>query len=1047
MKNFMQRKMKNRKIIAIVIIAFIAGITFAGGSFFIFAKGKVFVKKVISKLEEKRIANMPRAKESLLLFDFENREDLSRWNLNNASIEISKEHVTSGKYSAKLVYSPSRQASAVMIEKYFKKNKNLTNWAPYEIISFDIFNPSNKQERMILQIKDKNEKRAKINLQLNPNAVNHIEVDIRQLWDSLNPSEIGQFNLLLWNNDSEKIFYLDNLQLIPLAAFEKHGKSILDEEFIPKPGEKIYAAGDYFAFDNIKWIKTDVQTDSSFVQAPLIINNYIAVDLKNLNINGGIPLPFGQLKSLDNLALIDVQGNAVPFQAKILSYWPDKSIKWLLLVLNSDLLLKEQKAKYFLRYGGNIKRSEFASFLNVKETPDEVIVDTGKIKFSLSKNSFYLFNNLWLGNKLISAKGDLVLVHNRKEYHSCLDKEYKLSIEERGPIRACLRAKGWFVSAEGEKFCQFIVRIYAYKDLPYLKIQHTFIYTGYPENKIHYLYKGKNLPKNETIDAIYIRTPFNITEGAKFTFAADGKVMQSGLSGADEFIQDKFNNYRLSKNGKVINSGNKLDGWLDVSSPEEGIAIGVKNFWQQFPKEFFIDKQKKYIITYLWPGQAGELDLKTTEAAYGPDSDARGSAFGLAKTHEIFFYLHNGDYQLSGVKQALDGLCSDIVLMASPEWVCATKVLGRIWPFDKRLGAGEECLSRLFDWGARQIENFAWYGMVDFGDTMSWYRQEDDDNTYTEWGWHPIGRWGWFNCEGVGTHTGSLIQFLRTEDYKYFKFGANLARHIMDIDTCHYNTVANDRRLKGIIPDDYSQLGSMHRHNGNHWGGENDEASHTNILGLTLYYYITGDERAKDVMDEVGNFFLNERITYFRHPDIAPHRAIANVLWGDINLYEMTGDERYKKAADKLANLFYKGQKHDGAWVDNYNPVHDRWDGKNASLFMRNYTLPALIEYHKLTGNKAIAECIIKATDFMMKNEEYAPYFVASAYSYWLTGDKKYLENVRNKLDFVVSRQKVSEDPIWDGMIYLKAYYLRSVEFLYNIPFAFEALVDGTKKQ
>jgi hypothetical protein len=115
---------------------------------------------------------------------------------------------------------------------------------------------------------------------------------------------------------------------------------------------------------------------------------------------------------------------------------------------------------------------------------------------------------------------------------------------------------------------------------------------------------------------------------------------------------------------------------------------------------------------------------------------------------------------------------------------------------------------------------------------------------------------GWFNCEAVGTHTGALIQFLRTQDYKYLRFGANLARHIMDIDTCHYNTVLHDERLKRVISDDYSQVGSMHRHNADHWGDRNEETSHTNVNGLMLYYYITGDARARDVIEEVGDFFL-----------------------------------------------------------------------------------------------------------------------------------------------------------------------------------------------
>ncbi|MDP3789083.1 MAG: glycoside hydrolase family 127 protein, partial [Candidatus Omnitrophota bacterium] len=449
------------------------------------------------------------------------------------------------------------------------------------------------------------------------------------------------------------------------------------------------------------------------------------------------------------------------------------------------------------------------------------------------------------------------------------------------------------------------------------------------------------------------------------------------------------------------------------------------------------------IKTYLWPDEAGKLDFKTTEAAFGSDSVARGSAFGVAKTHELIFDFHTGNFGESAAKNAIDAFNSDILITASPEWVSDTAVLGRVAAYDKRFNAAEDFLSRLFDWSARQIVNFRWYGMVDFGDTLSWYRQKDPDVTYDDFGWHPVGRWGWFNCEAVGTHSGALIQFLRTGDYKYYYFGANQARHIMDIDTCHYNTVANDKRLKGVIFDDYSRVGSMHRHNGNHWGDRSEEASHTNVFGILLYYHMTGDPRALDVIGEIGQFFLSERITYFRHPDIAPQRTLANILWGDVQLYEFTGDEKYKKAADKWAQVFFEGQKSDGAWAENYNPVKKRWEGGPHMMYIQQYTVPAMIAYHQLTGNKAIAKCIANVTDFIIDNATYNSYCDALAYSYWLTGDGMYSSKIAERMGFIAKHQNRSADPIWDGMIYQKAYYARPDEFLYNVCYGFEVLQEA----
>lgn len=1047
--------METKKVLILVCIAFILGIAFSGTSYLVIKKTKPVIKKVIHKLKERKIANIPKAKKRLSICSFESKGDLEKWIVANAKMELSKEYATSGKYSAKIYFQPSSAASLVKIEDYFEKNRYIRDWTRYETLSFDIFNPNSKTERIILQIKDLQGHRIKKNLYLRPNVSNVIDIDIRGLWDEIRPNEIGQFNLFLWNNSSKKVFYLDSIRLLPAAALEKRGKSILKSEFLPKQGESIYRTGDYFAFDYLKWQREDVAKNTSFIQVPLIINNYLPSNLAEHCFVGGIPFAKGQLQSLEKIELVDVNGDSVPFQAKILSQWSDGSIKWALFDAKTGISGGEKK-QIFLRYGKQIKKTIYKSKLAVKEYPNEIIVNTGNLQFSLDKKKFYLFDKVWLdknndkkfdNSEIISARGDLVLVHKGKEYYSSLDKNYEFTIEEQSPLKVCLKAKGWFTSKHGEKFCQFIVRIYAIEGLDYLKIQHTFVYTGYPENKFHYLYEGKRLPHNETIEAIYVKIPLGIGKDSKFTFAADNKIMQAELTETIEFRQGKFNDYSITGENKVINLGSKLSGWVDVSTEEEGVSLGIKNFWQQFPKGFRLDKKNQCITTYLWPKEAGELDLKTTASAYGPDAVARGSAFGLAKTHELFFYFHRGDFNESYVGDIMTTLGSDVTMIAHPEWVADTKVLGNIRAYDKRLKPAELFLSRLFDWGARQIERFHWYGMIDFGDTLTWYRKDAYDKSYDDWGWHPEGRWGWFSCEVVGIHSGALIQFLRTGDYKYFIFGANLARHIMDIDTCHYNTVDNDKRLKRRISDDYSQVGSMHRHNGNHWGGRNEEASHTNVYGLLLYYYITGDSRARDVIDEVGQFFLSEPITYFRHPDIAPQRTIANILWGDVFLYELTGDERYKHGADKWAQLLYEGQKHDGSWPENYNPVKRKWEGKLHMGFIRAYTLPALISYHRLTGNKAIAECIIKATDFVINNEKYGAYFNTSAYCYWLTEDSKYLDNIKERLDFTVRHQRTRDDLIWDGMVYQKATYARVMEYLYNMPFAFEVIASGRKKK
>ena len=63
----------------------------------------------------------------------------------------------------------------------------------------------------------------------------------------------------------------------------------------------------------------------------------------------------------------------------------------------------------------------------------------------------------------------------------------------------------------------------------------------------------------------------------------------------------------------------------------------------------------------------------------------------------------------------------------------ATGALGRLHGFDQKYATIEKMLSRLFDWADRHPKHFKWYGMINFGDTLTWWRDEDESLKYKEY--------------------------------------------------------------------------------------------------------------------------------------------------------------------------------------------------------------------------------------------------------------------------------------------------------------------------
>jgi hypothetical protein len=765
---------------------------------------------------------------------------------------------------------------------------------------------------------------------------------------------------------------------------------------------------------------------------------------------GGVPFAPGQVASADQMRVVDQHGTAQDAQLRPLARWHDGSIKWLLVSLQADLQPRQQET-FVVEYGPGTHPEPSSTSLRVTDADRAITVDTGPLRLTVSKERFTLFEQVWLDrnqdgqfsdDEQIGRPGSFSLAHQGRRYDSRNDtRTYRVEIEDQGPLSVTLKATGWFRDETGQGFCQFITRLQAFAGQRYVKVIPTFIYTGFPANRYHFKHEGLTLPENETIQAIDLTFPLALSGELTARLGDEAGVFEGIVTEPLLLAQRSHDAFEL----RGLPSGNQLGrraiGWAQLHDPRHGMSVVVRDFWQQFPKALKVDPTEPSLTVSLWPEQAGELDLQTTSAAFGPDAVARGSAYGLAKTHELVVDFHAAGTEAVEGHHFAHAVQEPLHLRPSAAWINDTGVLGRLAPNDTdRQLADELVLERLFDWATRQQDRFHWYGMLDFGDTMTWHRKEAYDKSYDSWGWHPEGRWGWFNCEAVGTHTGALLQYLRTGRWKYFQFGEDLTRHIMDVDTVHYNTIASDPRLAAVMDDEYSRVGSMHRHNANHWGGRNEEASHTSVVGILLYYYLTGDPRAHDVALEVGDFFLGEHITYSGHPDIAPQRTLANVLWGDVWLYELTHDERYLRGAAKWAAQLITGQRQDGSWVETYDPLSNTWTGQESSAYIAYYTLPALIAYHRLTDESAAALAIVNGTRYLMAHEEFYPFFDALAYGWQLTGEAQFLDEGQARLARLIEKQDRSGDSDRDGIISEKITYGRVSPFLYGIPFLFDPL-------
>lgn len=717
----------------------------------------------------------------------------------------------------------------------------------------------------------------------------------------------------------------------------------------------------------------------------------VALNLENPNprarqgwpVTSGIPFPQGALVSTDNVRILDVQGAEVPTQVSPLTTWRDGSVKWALLDFQADVDA-DTAAQYTLEYGTEIARADVPSPVVVTESEDGVEVVTGPLKLVIDKSRFGLLDNVWLDvngdgefqdDEQITRddfplyergiKGDLGGIHlvdADGTVYTSLSAPDVVAVEERGPMRAVMRVEGTHKDADGNSLFAYIVRIHAYAGKSYVRVFHTF---------------GNNALEQEftSIKSLVLKMPLNVD-----------------VDSSMRLFQNFDDQYTLSKNGEVINSGKRSAGWIDANDGRWGVTAAVRNFWQLYPKS--LASGESGVEIGICPPIGNEYeghDPQTQDKLYyyllnGEYKFKRG----VTKRHELLFYFHAGDEKVADSESLVGAFSEPLLATAPPEWYCDSKAFGDVMPAAKSAFTEyEEGMSRSLESYLSARKSGKEYGMLNFGD---WWGER---------------RYNWGNIE-YDTQHGLLLQYIRSGDRRFFFPGEAAARHNMDVDTVHYG--------------DPNRLGGMYAHCMGHVGnydwvgptaitGGGFSVSHTWVDGLLEYYCLTGDKRVLDTATIITDKY---NLYGTRNYDFGNCRTAGWHLILTMAMYNATNDQFYLNAGKMIVDRVLERQTSEtGGWERMMVPGHCHCDPprhKGNAGFMVGVLLLGLKTYHHATGDAAVKQCILKAAEYLI-NDVWEPdingfrytscphsskgtgnfrKLLGIAYSYRLTGDEKF---------------------------------------------------------
>ncbi|MGI5899991.1 MAG: hypothetical protein ACOX8S_08750 [Christensenellales bacterium] len=605
----------------------------------------------------------------------------------------------------------------------------------------------------------------------------------------------------------------------------------------------------------------------------------------------GLPWPKGKLDRKTCLYMADEKGNGIPVQSEPRAYWPDGSVKWTL----HSAVLGEKGDAYYITDEKTDEKPKAASAagekLRVTEEEKLITVDTGSLVCVLEKEAPYLIKSISRKNgKLLCSGGRLVAINEQRYaqdgYRQITKHEYFegmayiWQVEQAGPERAVIRIRGSHTgqfddmrtTSKIRKWLTFDLRLYFYAGQDEIRLVHTFIFDGREDEDFirgigiefdvpmmgaffnrHLRFGGETGLFCESPKSLWVRQKREYDdyykqqlEGREVLF--DAQMMLNDMTEWNDFkiTQLSSRNYDIKKRtgeGCVYvrgANGARALGIGYIGGTGGGMAAFKKDFWQKFPSSIEANnllKEKATLKVWLWSPDGDAIDMRRydnkthVEACYEGFEEMRSSGYGVANTNEIVIKVYDKYPGNEALVDSAKEWQSTNLLLAAPEYYLETGVLGGVWSVDDRSTPGkamvESWLDDLLEYHKNEREQRDWYGFWDYGDIGHTY-----DEFRHSWR-YDMGGYGWQNTELV-PNLWLMYGFLRSGREDYFQMAQAMCRHTAEVDLYHLG--------------DYRGLGS--RHNVIHWGCGCKEGRIGMAALHKVYYFVTGDERTGDIMDD-----------------------------------------------------------------------------------------------------------------------------------------------------------------------------------------------------
>jgi len=678
-------------------------------------------------------------------------------------------------------------------------------------------------------------------------------------------------------------------------------------------------------------------------------------------ITQGIPFADGELERGAAVRVVDSDGRSLHTQSTTWATWNKdlKYVKWLLVDFQADLPAGKTK-ELFLEYGKGLESPKPAQPVAVTREEKLITIDTGALRLEIRPDSpdflaacMVKTKDAWRdifrgkpGPYLYMIGGDGAVYDSYRAAP-----RPTVTVEDQGPLRACVSVKGYHASAAGLRLCPYTLRIHAYAGKNELRLSHTFVFDQNPD-VLEFREVGINLP---------------LDLGGDLRMAVGGQKQSHWAQRwqRGEFLQSSDIDYQVTRDGEVFGKGEKTRGWASLSGTRGSALVAIRDFWQQFPKGYELTPEG--IKVQFWPasfkqnlvfstpwkerpvyfnGYYGDppataasrdeatvklllekyptapLNLKsflpkTTEDLiwiesmvdkYAPNRPASHNdtgtedGTGAAKTHEVV--LRFGPEPISDEQsEVLATQVQDhVIAPADPAYMGKTRAARDMFGGpDPRFAELDALLDGVTEKVAIEpMYRSRLWGFWRFGYMVCSHAAGPGLAYQVHYATDPLKALrhaGPYNNEDDDPIWGLWTQFLRTGNRRFFLAASGFSRATGDVGITHAH------------PSKPEVVGLMHYHGGHQWIGSHSP-SHTISTSLFLHYYLTGDRRMHEIGLEVADKAVRnqEKAGIVSNRNKRLNREFATPLLCLMEAYVDTWDRKYEDLARRSLNWFLRTQ-------------------------------------------------------------------------------------------------------------------------------------------